>query len=47
MLSAAQPKHLYRFVANGLDEAAEMLRLRCAPLSMTVSAINYALVTPK
>jgi len=35
MLSAAQSKHLCRTVDKPSNEAVEMLRLRCAPLSMT------------
>jgi hypothetical protein len=33
--SAAQSKHLYRLVERSTNGAIEMLRLRCAPLSMT------------
>jgi hypothetical protein len=35
MLSGAQSKHLYRLVEGSINGAVEVLRLRCAPLSMT------------
>jgi hypothetical protein len=35
MLSAAESKHLCHFVEKPRNEAIEMLRLRCAALSMT------------
>jgi hypothetical protein len=41
MLSAAEPKHLYRFVvASRISTEVEMLRLRYAALSMTVMSLQ-------